>query len=67
MMISPGVFFIFSKFGFSGFLGCKGGGGGGEGSVKGQKMVQNAKKILSVVLHISGVIHDMIFICGTHV
>ena len=34
--------------------------------VKGQKMVQNDKKILSVVLHISGTIHHMIFIYGTH-
>ena len=36
MMISPGVFFIFSKFWFSGLL--------GGGSVKGQKMFQNEKK-----------------------
>ena len=35
LMISPGVFFIFSKFWFSGLL---------EGGVKGQKMVQNEKK-----------------------
>ena len=41
MMISPGVFFIFSKFWFFGLL--KGGWGVGRG-VKGQKMVQNDKK-----------------------
>ena len=35
--------------------------------VKGQKMVQNDKKIMSVVLHISGTIHHMIVIYGTHV
>ena len=53
MMISPSVFFIFSKFWFSGLLG----GGRGEG-VKGQKMVQE---------NISRIIHHMIFIYGTHV
>ena len=35
--------------------------------VKGQKMVQNEKKILFVVLHISGTIHHMFFIYGRHV
>ena len=34
--------------------------------VKGQKMTQHEKK-LSFVLHISGTIHHMIIICGTHV
>ena len=32
--------------------------------VKGQKMVQNEKKILSVVFHISGTTQDMIVIYG---
>ena len=35
------------------------------GGVKGQKVVQNDKKILSVVLHISGTIHYIIVIYGT--
>ena len=35
--------------------------------VKGQKMSQNDKKNLSVTLHISGSIHFMIMIVGTHV
>ena len=55
MVISPGVFFSFSKFWF--FRLVKG--------VKGQKTVQNDKKILSVTLHISGNIHHMIVIYGT--
>ena len=42
-MTSPDAFFIFSKFWFSGLLGW--GEGGQEG--KGQKMIQNVKKILS--------------------
>ena len=42
MRISPGVFFIFSKFWFFGLLGGRRGGGGG--SVKVQKAVQNDKK-----------------------
>ena len=44
-IISPSILSIFSKFWFSGLLG---------GRVKGQKLVQNDKKILSVALHISG-------------
>ena len=36
-------------------------------SVKGQKIAQDGKKILSVALHISGTIHHMIWINGTHV
>ena len=58
MMISPGLFsfFIFS------FLMVLGGGG-----VKGQKIAQDDQKILSVELHISGTIHHMILINGTHV
>ena len=35
--------------------------------VKGQKMAQDDKKILSVALHISGTTHHMILIYGTHV
>ena len=49
-------FFIFSKF-----PGCQGGGGG----VK-QEMAQNYKN-MSVGFHISGTIHHMIKIYGTHV
>ena len=51
MMISPGFFFI--------FRGIKG--------VKEPKIAENDKKILSVKLHISGTIHHMILINGTHV
>ena len=56
IIVSLGAFFILSKFQFWG--GCEG--------VKGQKMTQNDKKI-SVALHISGIMHHMIFIYGTHV
>ena len=35
--------------------------------VKVQKMVQNDKKILSVMLHISGTIHHIIVMYGSHV
>ena len=35
--------------------------------VKGEKMAQNDKKFMSVTLHISGSIHHMIVIFGTHV
>ena len=52
MITSPDVFFIFSKFWFSGLLGD-----GGEG-VEGQKMTKNDKKIFS--LCISGTVCD----CG---
>ena len=41
MVILPSIFFIFSKFWFSGFK-------KGEGRVKGQKMVQNEKKLHSI-------------------
>ena len=37
-----------------------------RGVVKGQKTVQNDKKILSILLHISGTIHQMIVIYGAH-
>ena len=53
MIIPPGDFFIFSKFSFSRLL----------GGVKGQKIAQNDKKILSVMLDISGTIHHVIIIC----
>ena len=56
MMISPGAFFIFCLFSFFGLL----------GGVKGQKMAQDDKKIMSVALHISGTIHHVIFIYGSH-
>ena len=62
-LISPGIlkkfFFKFLIFGI-----IRGGGGG---RVKGQKMTQNAKKILSVLLHISGTIHHIVVIFGTRV
>ena len=51
MMISPGVFFIFVKFSFFGAV----------RGVKGQKMTQDDKKILSVALHISGTIYHRIY------
>ena len=53
MMIAP-CFFFFSKFWFSGLLG-------------GKKAKNNPKwqKILSVKLHISGIIHHMTVTCGT--
>ena len=35
--------------------------------IKGQKTIQNKKKILWVLLHISGIIHCMIVIYGTHI
>ena len=58
MIISPVVFFfIFSKFQSLGW--------GGRG-VKGEKL-SKMTKILSVVFHISGTIHDMIVIYGTQV
>ena len=61
MIISPVVFFfIFSKFQYLGLLGWGGGG------VKGEKL-SKMTKILSVVFHISGTIHDMIVIYGTQV
>ena len=60
MMISPGMFFHFSElFIFWAVIG-----------VKGQKIAQDNKKILSSALHISGIVHHMIFIYfiyGTHV
>ena len=55
-MISPDVFSFFQNFDFLGVSG-----------VEGQKMAQNDKKILSVMVHISGTIHHMIVICGTQV
>ena len=54
MIISPGVFFIFSKIWFFGLL----------VGVKGQKVVQNDKKFS---LHILEIVHHMIVIFGTHV
>ena len=35
--------------------------------VKEQKLAQDDKKILSGALHISGIIHQMILIFGTHI
>ena len=49
-------------FSFFGLLG-----GGGRGGGGGQKIAQDDKQSLSAALHISGTIHDMIFINGTHV
>ena len=54
-MKSPGFFFIFDIFIFEAVRG-----------VKGQKIDQDDKKILFVGLHISGTIHHMILINGTH-
>ena len=51
MMISSVVFYIFDIFIFQGVRG-----------VKGQKIAQYDKKIMSVELHISGTIHHMILI-----
>ena len=59
MMISRGFFFIFDILIFQG---VRGGGGG-----KRQKKAQDDKRIPSVELHISGTIHHMILINGTHV
>ena len=56
MIISPGFFFFnFSKLIFWVVW-----------RVEMQKTVQNDKKILSVMLYISGTIHNMIAIYGTH-
>ena len=57
MMASPGIFFHFFKIFI--FRVVRG--------IQGQKMAQNNKSILSVTLHISGTIHQMIVIYGTHV
>ena len=61
IMISPHLhaFFSFSKFWFFGLV------GGGGWRVKGQKWSKMTKK-LSVALHISGIIHYMTVIYGTH-
>ena len=61
MIISPVVFFSF----FQNFNLWVVRGGGGRG-VKGEKL-SKMTKILSVVFHISGTIHDMIVIYGTQV
>ena len=55
MIISQNVFFIFSKFWFFGLLG-----------VKMAKHGPKWQKILSVALHISGTIHRVTVIYGTH-
>ena len=60
MMISPGVFFHFFKIFDS--MGCYKGRGGG---CKGAKNCPKWEKILSTLLHITGIIHHMIFIYGT--
>ena len=59
MMIFPGIFFIFSKFWFSGFFGE----GGGD---KGQKMTHNYQ-FQSVTLYFSGTVDHIINIFGTQV
>ena len=56
-IISQAFFSFFSKFWFLGLL---------EGVVKGQKMAQNDKKILSFSLCISESVHHMIVNLGTH-
>ena len=56
MMISPGIFFIFQNFDFSGsYWG------------KRAKNIPNWQKIMSVTLDISGTVYHMIVICGTQV
>ena len=57
IIISSGVFFHFFKILIFWVV----------GGVKGQKKVQNDKKILSVTLHISGAIHHVIVIYSTDV
>ena len=66
-MISPVFFFSFLMFSFFGLLGEGWGGRGGRAGGEGQKIAQDDKQSLSVALHISGTIHDMILINGTHV
>ena len=56
-IISPGIFLhLFQIFIFV-----------VSSEVKGQKMTQNDKKIMSVVFHIAGSIHHMIVVFGIHV
>ena len=57
-MRNPGVFFIFFKFLFSGVV-TEGVGGKVKDGPKWEKF-------LSVAFHISGIMHHMIFIYGTH-
>ena len=52
------VFFIFTKFWFSGLLG---------GRSKRARNSSKWQKIISVALNISGTIHQMTVICGTQV
>ena len=54
-MISPGFFIFFEFFFFRAVIG-----------VKGQKIAQDDKN-MSGALHISGIIHHMIFIYDTYV
>ena len=56
MITSTGIFSFFQNFDFRVARG-----------IKGQKIVENDKRILSIVLHISGTIHHMIIICGVQV
>ena len=56
MIIPPGVFFIFSKFWFFGL----------SWKEKGKKQSRITKNSVRHTLHISGTIHHMIFIYGTH-
>ena len=58
MIISSGVFFFFFFFLILIFWAHRG--------VKGQKTVQNDKKIMSVALHISGNMHHVIVIYGAN-
>ena len=55
MMISPGFFLQFFEI----FIFWA------VSSVKGQKMAQDDKKILSVALHVSGTMYHMVVIYGT--
>ena len=57
MMISPGIFFMFSIFFYIFIFWLLG--------AKGQKMAQEHKKTLSVAVDISGTLYHMIVIYGT--
>ena len=61
-MISPGIFFQFFKILIFWIVREGGGGGGGVKGKKQSKMTKN-----SVMLHISGTVHQMVVIFGTHV
>ena len=63
MIISLGHFFFFFKILIPWIVN----GGGVGGTLKGQEKVQSEKNILSVALHITGIMHHMILIYSTDV